>query len=189
MMRSVRFLLVVLVVLGVMVVGLIPAFGQEEDHEHDVELSPELARLIADVRGETATYRELTNAEEAGYGKFLDCFINTEDVGMGQHFVNGDYVGDDVLDPMKPEALVYEPQADGSMILVAMEYLVFEDQWTESDPPMLFDQEFHLRTNIPETPPVWALHIWLHSHNPDGLFADYNPIIFCPEDYPTTTPQ
>jgi len=50
------------------------------------------------------------------------------------------------------------------------------------------DQEFRLRTNIPETPPVWALHLWLHSPNPDGMFTDYNPIVFCPEDYPTTTP-
>jgi hypothetical protein len=28
------------------------------------------------------------------------------------------------------------------------------------------------------------LHIWLWAHNPEGMFADYNPYIVCPEDQP-----
>jgi hypothetical protein len=162
-----------------------------DDHSHDdTPISPEVSRLIADVRTATADFRDFASIEDAGYGKFLDCFLNNEIGGMGQHYVNGDLVGDDVLDPMLPEALVYEPTEDGDMILVAFEYLVFADQWdpenTGREAPVLFDREFHLKTNIPETPPVWTLHLWLWTSNPGGVFADYNPLVFCPADYTIT---
>jgi hypothetical protein len=191
-MRSKRLFglgLIVLAMLTTLALSQFPAFGQAEEHDMSgADLDADTAELIGQVREATADFRDTKKAEDAGYGKFLDCFTNEDIGGMGQHLVNGDLVGDDVLDPLKPEALVYEPEEDGSMILVAMEYLVFQDNWKSDEPPTLFGQEFHLRTNIPETPPVWALHIWLWSGNPEGLFADYNPIIFCPKDYPLTIP-
>lgn len=166
--------------------------AQAHDHAEAVPMTPEISRLVADVRRETADFRdfESSTAEGSGYGKFLDCFNNMQVGGMGQHYVNGDLVGDDVLDPMKPEALVYEPTDDGEMILVAFEYLVFADKWdpnnTGREAPVLFDQPMHLKTTIPGTPPVWTLHLWLWTDNPNGLFADFNPIVFCPADQPIT---
>jgi hypothetical protein len=191
MWRKTSFLTVLVLVCGW---TLLPFSGvvqsQESSHDAPAPLSPDVSRLIADVRHDTAGFRDFESVEEAGYGKFLDCFTNDDVGGMGQHYVNGDLVGDDVLDPMTPEALVYEPTEDGEMILVAFEYLVFADQWdpenTGRPAPVLFDQEMHLKTNIPDTPPVWALHLWLWTENPDGLFADYNPIVFCPVDQPIT---
>jgi hypothetical protein len=85
----------------------------EMTHDEPTPLSPEVSRLISDVRHVTADFRDFDGIEDAGYGKFLDCFVNNEVGGMGQHYVNGDLVGDDVLDPMQPEALVYEPTEDG----------------------------------------------------------------------------
>lgn len=144
--------------------------------------------LIHDVREATTQYHDLDTALDAGYGKFLDCFIHGEDMGMGQHYVNGDLAGDDVLDPLQPEALVYEPLGDGEMTLVAFEYLVFASVWDPNnsgrEAPTLFGQTFTLKTTIPDTPPVWTLHIWLWTHNPDGMFADYNPLVACPADQP-----
>jgi len=152
------------------------------------DMSKDMLSLIHDVRVATTQYHDLDTATKGGYGKFLDCFTHGPDMGMGQHYVNGDLAGDDKLDPLKPEALVYEPLGDGKMTLVAFEYLMFADKWdpnnTGKAAPSLFGQEFHLKTNIPQTPPVWTLHIWLWSHNPDGLFADYNPLIVCPADQP-----
>lgn len=167
------------------------AQAQEMVHDHaGDEISPEISRLVADVRHATADFRDFDGVEAAGYGKFLDCFVNNEVGGMGQHYVSGDLVGDDVLDPLKPEALVFEPTDDGDMILVAFEYLVFADKWdpenTGRAAPVLFDREMHLKTNIPDTPPVWTLHLWLWTDNPNGLFADYNPTAFCPADQPIT---
>jgi hypothetical protein len=166
----------------------------DESHEHNAStaepLPLETRQLIADVREATANFRDFNEVEKAGYGKFLDCFVNQNVGAMGQHFVNGELVGDDVLDPMQPEALVYAPTEDGDMILVAFEYLVFADVWDPNnegrEAPTLYGQQFHLKNNIPDTPPVWALHIWLWTDNPDGIFSDFNPIVFCPGNQPVT---
>jgi hypothetical protein len=156
----------------------------------DMPITPEVGKLISDVRKETAGFRDFDALKDTGYGKFLDCFTNNNVGGMGQHYVNGDLAGDDVVDPMKPEALVYEPTEDGKMNLVAFEYLVFADKWdpnkTGREAPVLFDRPFHLLTTIPNTPPVWALHLWLWTSNPNGVFADFNPIVFCPAGQPVT---
>jgi hypothetical protein len=175
-------------VLGIANYSVTRAHGSDGQASQDEELTPETRVLIANVRGATAPYQDLEAAMDAGYGKFQDCFTLGDEAGMGQHFVNGDLAGDDVLDPLQPEALVYEPREDGEMILVAFEYLVFADVWDPEnegrEPPTIFGQELALKTNIPDTPPVWALHLWLYTHNPQGLFADFNPLVFCPEDQP-----
>lgn len=172
----------VLVLAASLIWGQAPASAQTQD---ETALDDEVRQLIDDVRGATADFRDVSVAEAAGYSIFQDCFKDEAIGGMGQHYVNGELAGDDALDPLKPEALVYEPREDGSLILVAMEYLVFQSVWdpdnTGREAPTLLGQEFHLKTNIPDTPPVWALHIWLWTHNPEGLFADYNPIVFCPD--------
>lgn len=174
----------IMVALVLTTLVLLPAQAQEGDDE---ALPAETIQLMHEVRLASAQYHDLDTALEDGYGKFLECFTYGER-GMGQHYVQGDLAGDDVLDPARPEALVYEPLGDGRQILVAYEYLVFADVWDPDDegrePPSLYGQDFVLKTNIPETPPVWTLHIWLWSHNPDGLFADYNPIVACPADAP-----
>lgn len=158
--------------------------------EQTSDISPDVAKLVADVRHATAGFRDFAGVEKAGYGKFLDCFTNEQVGGMGQHYVNGDLAGDDLVDPMKPEALVYEPDGDGNMNLVAFEYLIFASKWdpnnTGRPAPVLFDRPMHLMTTIPNTPPVWALHLWLYTDNPDGLFSDFNPIVFCPAGEPIT---
>ena len=169
--------------------------AQDEAHEYgegyaNSPITAEVSRLVADTRQETAGFRDFEGIEAAGYSKFLDCFQNKDIGGMGQHYVNGEFAGDDILDPMKPEALVYEPAEDGQMNLVAFEYLVFADTWdpdnTGREAPELFDQPFHLITTVPNTPPFWALHLWLWTDNPDGLFSDFNPIVFCPANQPIT---
>jgi len=163
--------------------------------EQASDISPDVAQLIDQVRHATAGFRDFSSIEKAGYGKLLDCFTNRQVGGMGQHYVNGDLVGDDKVDPMKPEALVYEPDGNGNMNLVAFEYLIFASKWdpnnTGRPAPVLFDRPMHLMTTIPNTPPVWAMHLWLWTDNPDGVFSDFNPLVFCPAGVPLTdmTPQ
>jgi hypothetical protein len=165
--------------------SVIPVSSQE--HHGDPVLSLETRQLIAKVRGATAQFRDVDQAIKGGYGKFQNCFKNDAIGGMGQHYVNGDLLASgDNPDPLKPQALVYEPGEDGSLTLVALEYLVFKDKWdpknTGRKPPVLFEQNFHLKTDIPETPPAWILHIWIGTHNPEGIFSDYNPLVFCPAE-------
>jgi hypothetical protein len=190
--RSLKSILVLAITLLLLMpfLGVAHSQGVGSDQPVGGELSPMVGRLIANVREATAGYRNFDTIGDAGYTKFLDCFVNTQIGGMGQHYVNADLAGDAVLDPMKPEILVYEPTESGDMILVAFEYIVFASQWDPNNTgraaPMLFDQSFHLETGIPDTPPVWALHLWLWTDNPDGLFADYNPLVFCPLNQPIT---
>ena len=47
----------------------------------------------------------------------------------GRPLRQGRVVGDAVLDPTQPEALVYEPEAARRFKLVALEYIVFKDVW------------------------------------------------------------
>jgi hypothetical protein len=180
-MNQKRLLLILLVLVGLVALSQVAA-GAQTDMEHEDGLTEETRQLINEVRWATSQYWDLDTALEDGYGIFQDCFKDEAIGGMGQHYVKGALAGDDVLDPLQPEALVYQPNADGDLLLVAFEYLVFEENWTSSEPPTLFGQEFHLKTTIPDTPPVWVLHMWLWTHNPEGMFADYNPTIFCPED-------
>ena len=129
--RSIRSILVLAITLFLLVpfLGVVHSQDVGNNQPPGETISPKLSRLIADVRDATAGYRNFDTIGDAGYTKLLDCFVNYQVGGMGQHYVNGDLAGDAVLDPMKPEILVYEPTVSGDMILVAFEYIVFASQW------------------------------------------------------------
>lgn len=142
-----------------------------------------LGSQIGQVRGATAPYHQVANAQAAGYAKFLGCIDEPGKGGMGIHFVNGDFVGDTVLDPQRPEALVYEPGENGQLKLVALEYIVFQAAWDaqSSTPPMLFGQTFNLvgSPNRYGLPAFYELHVWAWKNNPSGMFYEWNPDVSC----------
>jgi hypothetical protein len=140
------------------------------------------------ARSATASFQNVQNAQAAGYGLFRDaagiaCIANPPLGGMGIHYVNGSYVGDTVLDPRKPEALVYEPKRNGRLRLAALEYIVFQEAWDaeHSSPPSLFGHQFGLVTspNRYGLPPFYELHVWIWKNNPNGLFFEWNPGVRC----------
>ena len=148
----------------------------------------------AAARAATDRYHDISLAIADGYGEFRDAAgiacIEQPGVGaMGVHYVRGSLVGDTVLDPTQPEALVYEPRPyRGGYKLVALEYIVFKDAWdrvhgANAAPPQVFGQPLLLSshsfvTNGPSIP-HYELHVWLHSDNPNGMFAPWNPVIGC----------
>ena len=69
----------------------------------------------------TARFNSIQQATKAGYVPFYICAEQPGVGTMGQHYVNFDLVGDPTIDPLKPEALVYEPQANGTFKLVALD--------------------------------------------------------------------
>jgi hypothetical protein len=90
----------------------------------------------------------------------------------------------------EPEVLVYEPQADGSERLVAVEYLVFQDAWHAAGntaPPNFFGEPFVSMIDDPATEADeshgfaahYELHIWVPRDNPTGMFAEFNPAVSC----------
>src|SRR6185295_10032971 len=86
--------------------------------EHGADLTPADRLMIDKLRGSVADFRDVAKAEKAGYKIFQNCFRDDKIGGMGQHYINGDLAGDDVADPLHPEAMVYEPREDGSLLLV-----------------------------------------------------------------------
>ena len=76
---------------------------------------------------------------------------------------------------MDPELVMYEPQQDSSLALVAVEYIVPFDQWKSATPPTAFGETFHRN----EALKLWVLHAWLWRDNPSGLHADWNPNVTC----------
>jgi len=135
----------------------------------------------------TARFHDLDKAIEAGYSIRLadlagiECIASPGGQGaMGVHMVNGSLL-DGTIDATAPEALVYEPKADGSLKLVALEYVVFQSAWTGSGKPSLFGQEFDVvpAGNRYGLPPFYALHAWIWKPNPSGILYAWNPRVDC----------
>jgi len=140
-----------------------------------------LSKLVQIVRNATIQYQTISVATAAGYGPFLGCVSGTDHGAMGIHYVNGALLNG-TLDPMHPQALIYEP-ANGQMNLVGVEFIVDAATWLKSNanPPVLEGQTFLLvdspnRFNIPS---FFELHVWAWRANPKGSFMDWNDNVSC----------
>jgi hypothetical protein len=101
--------------------------------------------------------------------------------GMGYHYVRGDLM-DGVLEPTRPEALLYEPQRNGTLRLVAVEWIIVAALWAGDGIPMLGSQPFddHTAPGSGGPPfPHYQLHAWLWKHNPAGMHTQFNPNVTC----------
>jgi len=133
------------------------------------------ANPLADsVRQANDRFRDVAAATAEGYAP-IACASGVDGGGMGIHYVNAAYLGDDAVDLSKPEAVMYEPKADGSLELIAVEYI------TLKGPAELQGHLFSF-TNTPNRyglPPFYELHVWAWKPNPHGAFADMNPDVSC----------
>src|SRR5262245_41327930 len=122
---------------------------------------------LSTARADTTGYNNNDAALAAVYGEFKDaqgiaCTDEPGVGGMGIHFAYVALVTDGEVNAATPEALVYEPEPNGRLRLVAAEYIVFQADWdvTHSSPPSLFGQEFELMSapNRYGLPPFYELH-------------------------------
>ncbi len=142
-------------------------------------------RQLAELRRATAAFHRAEQAEAAGHTVLVThpttgaaCLEDARLGGMGRHLLDPALIDDEVLVP-SPEALIYEPDQNGELRLVGVEYVIpFDIRGTDETPPMLFGQEF--KQNF--TFNLWALHVWPWKHNPSGMFADWNPSVSCEHD-------
>lgn len=136
--------------------------------------SANAAGLARVVHAATARLHATAQATRAGYVVNSPCVASPAG-GMGYHWLNGSLV-DPSFDPLKPEVVLYEPDADGNLKLVAVEYIVID---VGQPAPTFAGQAF----DVGGTPvPVahWSLHVWLHKPNPNGMFTPFNPDVSCP---------
>ena len=148
--------------------------------------------LVEAVRRATEGFKNVDEAQVAGYGLFHGCVSGPQEGAMGVHFVNGDLVGDGVLDPMHPEALLYESK-NGRMQLSGVEYIVFAEAWHANNeaPPVLMGQlmNYNGSPNRYGIPAFYELHVWAWKTNPLGTFVDWNPNVSCDSYFPNDAPH
>lgn len=142
--------------------------SSDNDDETDLQ--------VEELRNATSSFHDIDNAIEAGWSDDITgCMEDTDDGGMGHHFANLDYF-DGRTTVTQPQALMYEPQANGDMEFVGVEYIIpFDVLPDTAETPVLFGQEYS-RNYVFD---VWALHAWTEKENPSGLFADWNPDVSC----------
>lgn len=191
-----------------------------EDDTASIEFSavedPALESALEEVREATAKFEDIEVAREAGYIRDpMNLCYGASDAGrpeqlghMGVHFLRPDLLGITEEKPRvdgtgthtdftEPGVLVYEPQADGSMELVAVENLVFKEAWDESHegPPTFHGLEYYPMVDNPRTEideahhfrPHYELHLWVHRENPVAVYSEWNPTVTCEHHRPRAT--
>ena len=152
-----------------------PSHGSHGSPHLGLGMTAAIEPQINALRAATASFKRFDNAVRAGWGtQITDCFSDPKLGGMGFHYGNTALI-DDIVDPLQPELLLYEPQEDGSLKFVAVEYIVPLAAWTAPQPPSLYGQTFH-RNDVFG---LWVLHVWHVQKNKSGLFNDWNPIVSC----------
>jgi hypothetical protein len=171
---------------------------------------------LAAVRAATARFQDVKVAIAEGYVRDPMDVCDTAPImgrpaslgSMGIHYFRPDLLGITAppnprvngkgthTDFLKPGILIYEPRADGSLALVAVENLVFRWAWREAgnaEPPSFHGVPYDLMEDDPSTKvdeahmfePHYDRHVWLFRDNPNGVFAQFNPKVSCAAHKPS----
>jgi hypothetical protein len=139
--------------------------------------------LVKVVRESTERFRDVSVAEAEGYTLMFGCVSGPDSGAMGMHFVKPSLIGDDVLDPTRPEIVIYEPLSNGRLRLIGADFLMLKDVWDAKHPapPELMGQLFHLfeAPNRFGLPAFYTLHVWAWKENPTGTFVNWHSKVSC----------
>lgn len=169
-----------------------------------------LEASLEDVRAATERFRDVKVALAEGYiPDPMNMCDAAETMGkpaelgaMGIHYFRPDLLGitgppnpridgtGTHTDFRRPAILIYEPQEDGSLALVAVENLTFVRAWEAAGnkaPPSFQGVPYDRMADDPATKldeahmfePHFDRHVWLYRENPNGIFAQYNPNATC----------
>jgi hypothetical protein len=142
------------------------------------------ASRIAQLRRLVAPFHDFETAKAAGWSApITPCWVAADlpsqpgSGAMGFHWGNLDYILDGgKVDLLQPELLLYEPEKNGKLRFVGVEYIVlFSDHPSTAEPPTLLGKEF---SRVPEAG-VWGLHIWVGRENSAGIFMPWNEKVSC----------
>ena len=154
--------------------GSVSVSANEGDDDPDCR-SKSCRQLLVSAKQATARYHNIQNALEDGFVQVSPCVSHPTLGTMGFHYANFGRVLNPLVTADEPEVLLYLPDEDGELRLVAIEYVV--PLGLASEPPVLFGQTFHT-----DGPPLnqYSLHVWAWRNNPSGIFAPFNPKLSCP---------
>lgn len=142
--------------------------------------------FLAQVRQATAQYKDINVAAQAGwFGRDPFCVSGPDRGAMGIHVANPALISGNQPSVNQPQVLIYEPQANGSMVLVGVEYVVLADLWDAAHPtgpaPSVGGQLLlkYPAPNMFDMPSIYVLHAWAWRNNPAGNFAMWNRNVTC----------
>ena len=155
------------------------------DTNSDRHYSSNFTPIVNEVRRAVLS---LPKATLAKYGTVLrtPCVTGPEFGAMGVHLINHEFV-DGIVDVNKPEALIYEPQYNGKLRIVGVEYIVPKEAWDALHPNPLDRPSLlgHL-LNFVSSPNrygieggFYEIHVWAFEDNPKGALTDWNPDVTC----------
>jgi len=130
--------------------------------------------LVEHVRAVNQRFEDPSVAVAEGYTA-ISCTDGVGGVVTGVHYVNARYLKDEVPAINRPQALMYEPGDDGSLSLLAIEYITFKGPtWLEGQP-----YHYIAAPNRYGLVPFYDLLVWSGEPNPRGVFADKTPNFTC----------
>ena len=157
--------------------------GASQQKELTPDQQAKANSLLKIVRDSTERFKDVTVAQGEGYALQFGCVSGDSAGAMGLHYVNGALVNAGVVDATRPQIVIYEATADGSLQLTGADYLVFAKKWDakHDGPPQLMGQLFHLfdAPNRFGLPAFYTLHVWAWKDNPNGAFVNWHPDVSC----------
>ena len=141
--------------------------------------------IIQKVRHATARFVNINVALAEGWVPATPCVSGPDTGAMGVHLVLPARLDQIALKADTPEALIYEPMANGAMRLVGVEFIVKKSVWEITNPPPAVPAvEGNLMNLFGEPnrfglPSFYELHVWAWQDNPKGTFADWNTRVTC----------
>jgi hypothetical protein len=129
--------------------------------------------VLATLQRVTARYHNLDAALADGFVLLHPCEERGEEGPVGAVYAHFGRVLDGVIDAELPDALIYEPSKNGQSKLVGVEFA--QPYPFAPEAPVFMGQTFQAEDEFG----VWALHIWVWRHNPEGMFAESNPNVSC----------
>jgi hypothetical protein len=174
--NRIRFALLIAIA-GVVTLGgsAVTAGGQDE-----LAVVRETTARFHDVDAATAAGYQLGYVNGAGNRIITGCIAHPTAGVMGYHYFNKQLIDDLVVDERQPEGLVYTSGPEGQLRLVAVEYVVpgaGSNPPGVSEPPTVLGKPMHIL--VPAVG-FYIQHVWVWSHNPAGMFVDWNPELSCP---------
>jgi hypothetical protein len=131
--------------------------------------------MIATLQRVTARYHDLNVAKSEGFVLLHECESRPGEGPVGTVYVNIARLIDGAINADAPDALIYEPGANGRPRLVGVEFAVPYALWAGQEPPKFLGATFQREDEFG----VFALHAWVWRNNPEGLFAETNPNVSC----------
>jgi hypothetical protein len=161
--------------------------GEAPPHVMSMTSVDQNSPLVSKVHKATAQFRDINAALAAGFAQATPCVSGPDFGAMGVHFVLGSRISAGTLNATEPEALIYEPQSNGSFRLVGVEFIILASVWQTQIPPgsaATPSLEGHLMNFVDAPnryglPAFYELHVWAWEHNPVGSFADWNTQVTC----------